>query len=54
MYAAKMIVKVRSIGKQDTTVKAVVMFVAMVTAWMVFQLQYTGKLIVTFITCMLL
>ena len=47
MYAAKIIFKVVSIWKQDTTVHTVVMFVAMDTEWMIFELKYGGKLIVT-------
>ena len=39
--------------KQDTTVGTVVMFVVMVAAWLMFQLKYSGKLIVTVITWML-
>ena len=49
-----MIVKVRSIVKQDTTVGKVKMFVSMVAAWVMFQLKYFGKLIVTVVTWMLL
>ena len=53
MGAAKMLFKVRTIDEQDTTVDTVVMFDPMVTAWVIFQLDYSGKLIVTFITWML-
>ena len=49
-----MIFQVMSIGKQDKTVGTFVIFVAMVTAWMIFQLDYSGKLSVTVITWMLL
>ena len=44
MGAAKMIFKVRTIVEQDTTVDTVVMFDPMVTAWVNFQLDYSGKL----------
>ena len=54
MYATQMIFQVISIGKQDSTVGTLVIFVAMVTVWMIFELEYSGVLIVTVITWMLL
>ena len=50
MYATQMIFQVMSIGKQDATVGTLVIFVVMVTVWMIFQLEYSGVLIVTVIT----
>ena len=52
MYAAKLILQVLSIRKQDTTVDTVVMFVGMGTTWMNFELEYARKIIVAGITCM--
>ena len=45
-----MIFQVILIGKQSKTFGTLLIFVAMVTAWMIFQLEYSGKLIVTVIT----
>ena len=54
MDTVKMIFKVRSIAKQDITDVKVIMFVSMITAWVMFQLKYCRKQIVTVITRMLL